>query len=182
MLSVIERDKIYYETSGGGATLSGGEPLLQPEFARAVLEGCRDRRINTAVETAGCVPWAVFEKLLPLVDLWLFDLKGADENRHRKNTGVSNRLILENAEKLKRSGADIRFRMPYIPGYNDDELPAVRELAGEYPLEIMAYHEIGRGKYDALGRDYPCAGVIPPDKEKLAALAKKYGAEFSPAL
>ncbi len=182
VISAAERDKIYYETSGGGVTLSGGEPLLQPEFACALLASCKERGINTAVETAGCAPWEVFEKLLPYVGLWLFDLKGADEEKHKKNTGVSNRLILENAEKLKKSGADIRFRMPYIPGYNDGELPAVRALAGEYPLELMAYHDIGAGKYAALGREYPCAGVAPPDKTQLAAIAKKYNAEFNPAL
>ena len=181
-LAAIERDRIYCETSGGGATLSGGEPLLQPEFAYAILTGCKDRGINTAVETAGCVKWEVIEKLLPAVDLWLFDLKGADDNRHKKNTGVSNRLILENAEKLKRRGADIRFRMPYIPGYNDDELPQVRQIAEGYPLEIMAYHDIGKSKYAASGREYSCAGVVPPDKTELALIAEKNNAEFNPAL
>lgn len=175
------RDRAYYETSGGGVTLSGGEPLLQPDFAFALLRLCKEAGVHTAVETAANVPWPVFDRLLPFIDLVLCDVKGADPALHQKNTGVNNRLILENVEKLKQSGKTIRFRMPYVPGYNDAELPAVRALTEGFPLELMAYHAIGASKYAALGWDYPCADVAPPEKATMAALAARHGAIFDPA-
>ena len=181
VFSVIMRDRAYYETSGGGVTLSGGEPLLQPDFAFELLRLCKEAGLHTAVETAANVPWSVFDRLLPFIDLVLCDVKGADPALHQKNTGVSNRLILENAEKLKQSGKTVRFRMPYVPGYNDAELPAVRALTAGFPLELMAYHAIGASKYAALGLDYPCAKVAPPEKADMSALAARHGAIFDPA-
>ena len=179
--SVLLRDRAFYETSGGGVTLSGGEPLLQPDFACEILRLCKEAGLHTAIETAANVPWETFERILPLTDLVLCDVKGAHEALHKQNTGVSNRRILENAEKLKRSGSEIRFRMPYVPGFTDGELPAVRALTEGFPLELMAYHNIGAGKYEALGIPYPCAEVVPPDKTALAALAARSGAQFDPA-
>ena len=105
-----------------------------------------------------------------------------DPALHKQNTGVDNRLILENVEKLKQSGEELRFRMPYIPGYNDAEAPAVRAVTEGFPLELMAYHEIGVSKYAALGMDYPCKEVIPPKKEDIADLAASLGAIFDPAM
>lgn len=181
VLAVLVRDRAFYETSDGGITLSGGEPLLQPDFACEILQLSKETGLHTAVETAANVPWDVFARVLPFTDLVLCDIKGADEALHKKNTGVSNRLILENAEKLKNSGVQVRFRMPFVPGYNDGELAAVRALTAGYELELMAYHEIGAAKYAALGRDYPCAEVTPPDKKEMAALAAANGAIFDPA-
>ena len=178
---VILRDRAFYETSGGGVTLSGGEPLLQPDFAFELLRLCKEAGLHTAIETAANVPWQVFERVLPVTDLVLCDIKGADEALHKKNTGVTNRRILQNAENLKNSGAQVRFRMPYVPGYTDGELPAVRAITDGFPLEVMAYHGIGAGKYEALGIPYPCAEVVPPDKTALAAYAAQFGAQFDPA-
>ena len=178
---VILRDRAFYETSGGGVTLSGGEPLLQPDFAFELLRLCKEAGLHTAIETAANVPWQVFERVLPVTDLVLCDIKGADEALHKKNTGVSNRRILQNAEYLKNSGTQVRFRMPYVPGYTDGELPAVRAITDGFPLEVMAYHGIGAGKYEALGIPYPCAEVVPPDKTALAARAAQFGAQFDPA-
>jgi len=150
------RDTPFYGTSGGGVTLSGGEPLLQADAAFEILSACKEKGVHTAVETAGNVPFEVIKKMIPVTDLFLFDIKGIDEKKHKTNTGVSNRLILENARLSASEGALIRFRMPYIPGYNSDEASAVAELAKSLgsPLELMAYHRLGEGKYKALSREY----------------------------
>lgn len=180
VIDTVLRDKAFYKTSGGGVTLSGGEPLLQPEFALEILKACKESGIHTAVETAGNVSFAVFEKILPFVDLILYDIKGIDPENHKKNTGVSNERILENARALAESGKDILFRMPYIPGYNDTEAPAVADFARSLgkEVELMAYHEIGMGKYAALGRDYPAPDAAPPAPAFMKELAEKIGARY----
>lgn len=176
----VLRDRRFYKTSGGGVTLSGGEPLLQPDFAAEILEKCKAAGLHTAVETAGNVPWSTFERVLPYLDLVLFDLKSLDDGIHKELTGVSNRQILDNAQKLKTSGVALRFRTPVIPGYNDGEVAAIAEFAKGAEYELLAYHETGRGKYDALGRDYPVSDVVPPTKEWMRELADKVGAIYSP--
>ena len=181
ILRVCLRDLRFYRTSGGGVTLSGGEPLLQGEAAAAVLRGCKAHDVHTAVETAGNVPWETFAAVLPLTDLFLYDIKGIDEALHQKNTGVGNRLILENARRLVSSGANVRFRMPYIPGFNSAEAPAVAAFAkglGCKP-ELMPYHNIGAGKYAALGRPYPAEGVLPPTPAQMRPLSEELGVSFS---
>ena len=183
IVRVCLRDRPFYETSGGGVTLSGGEPLLQPEAAFEVLSACRVENVHTAIETAGNVPWDVFERVLPVTDLFLFDIKGIDPALHQKNTGVSNEGILENARRLAKTGADVRFRMPYVPGYTDVEAPSVAGFARECgrPLELMAYHNIALGKYAALGRTYETAEVTPPSPEEMRRLAESLGALYDPA-
>ncbi len=177
----VLRDRRYYEVSGGGVTLSGGEPLLQPDFAAALLSLCRAQGIPTAVETALNAPRAAVEKLLPLTDLWICDIKGMDEETHRANTGVSNARILENAAFLMAAGKELLFRMPYIPDCNDAELPAVRDFTRGFPLELMPYHSIGAGKYAALGRPYACADVEPPETAEMRRVAAAVDAVYDPA-
>ena len=119
--------------------------------------------------------------MLPAVDLFLFDLKGIDPERHKKNTGVSNERILENARALARTECDILFRMPYVPGYTDAEAPAVAAFARGLgkPLELMAYHETGMGKYAALGRPYPVPDASPPPPARMRELAAQLGALYT---
>lgn len=162
VFEVVIRDREYYVTSGGGVTVSGGEPLLQPEFVRALLGRCRANGISTAIETAGNVPWETIESVLPVTDLFLYDIKGIDRERHRKNTGVPNDLILENAKRLMNTGAGIRFRMPVIPGWNDDEKSDVEAFTEGFALEFLPYHDTGKGKYEALGRPY----LISPEADR----------------
>ncbi len=180
VVSTVLRDRAYYKTSGGGVTLSGGEPLLQPDFSREILELCKAEGLHTAVETAGNAPFAALEALLPEVDLFLYDIKGIDPETHERNTGARNSLILENAEALMRTGKEVLFRMPYVPGYNDGEAPEVarfvKELGGK--LELMAYHSVGAGKYAALGRDYPLSGVTPPSPDEMRRVAGRLGAKY----
>lgn len=183
IIKQVLKDKEYYKTSGGGVTLSGGEPLLQSDLCLEILKAVKEKGIHTAVETAANVKWEVFERLLPYTDLFLFDIKGIDEENHLKNTGVSNKLILENAVKLSQKGGNILFRMPYVPEFNDFEAEAVADFAKSLnkPLELMAYHNIAMGKYDALNRLYKTREVTPPSKEFMNALAEKLGAIYSPS-
>lgn len=175
----VARDKAFYETSGGGVTLSGGEPLLQTDFVAELLKKCSENNINTAIETAANVKWECFERVLPYVDTVLCDIKCIDEAKHKALTGVSNKLILSNAGKLKQSGKEVVFRMPVIPGLNDCEVEKVREFTKGFELELLAYHETGKGKYEQLNMVYG-VNASPPSAEDMTVLAKKIGAIYTP--
>ena len=181
IIETVVRDKAFYETSGGGLTLSGGEPLAQPEFCLALLAAAKERGIHTAIETCGFAKPGIIEVVLPFTDLMIFDVKGIDEETHKKNTGVSNRLILENAKRLMERGAAVLFRMPYIPGCNDHELAAVRAFTDGFPLELMPYHAVASGKYKALQRPFATAAVTPPTAAEMTRLAETFGLIYSPS-
>ncbi len=154
----IERDVPFYEQSGGGATLSGGEPLAQAAFAVAVLAACRARRIHTVVDTCGYADPADLMAVAAVTDLFLYDLKHVDDDRHRVLTGVSVRPILENLERLEEGGHRIWIRVPLIPGRNDDPeaLTAlgkvVRRLRCAERIHLLPYHRGGEVKVERLGR------------------------------
>ena len=162
VLAEVEQDSGFYRESGGGITLSGGECLLQPEFSAALLEEAHRRGINTAIETAGNVPWAFMEKVLPHVDTVLHDHKLTDPDRHAQWTGVNNVRINENYRKAYEAFPDAKFiaRTPVIPGVNDvDEhvravLAFVRPYKNVIDYELLPYHRFGEAKYDYLGRVY----------------------------
>ena len=178
ILSIVVRDKAYYKTSGGGVTLSGGEPLLQADFATEILRLCKENDISTAIETAGNVPWENFLKVLPYCDLFLYDIKAIDEEKHKLLTGASNKLILENAEKLRALGKNILFRTPVVPGYNDDQLEKISAFCGKN-LELLSYHEIGKGKYESLRYPYTVKSA-PLSEEEMKTLAEYCGATYRP--
>ena len=156
------RDRRYYRTSGGGVTLSGGECLLQPEFAAALLERCRSENIHTAVETALFVPWSHVEAVLPFCDLFLCDLKLPAPEKHRAYTGQDNRLILENLARLAQCAPGrIRLRIPLIPGVNDSEadMPAFAEQIRKFEMglqgiELLKYNSMAESKYRLVGLAY----------------------------
>ncbi len=177
----VLRDKQFYLSSGGGVTLSGGEPLLQADAAAELLKKCMESGVSTAVETAAGVGFRAFEKIFQFCDLIICDIKAIDEKTHIDCTGVSNKLILENAVRLKKSGKELLFRMPVVPGFNDGQVGAVAEFTRGFPLELMAYHATAGSKYSALGREFESADAAVPDKEYMLALAKSYGAAFNPA-
>jgi len=159
VLQRIARDRAYYRKSGGGVTLSGGEPLAQPEFSRTILRACYDMNIHTAIETAGHVPWGHFEGILPFTDLVLYDVKHMDEALHRQMTGVSNRLILYNACRAARSETQMIVRIPLIPGVSQTagNMRATASYVsglGVREVHLLPYHEYGRDKYDRLSREY----------------------------
>ncbi len=171
-----EKDKAFYDNSGGGVTLSGGEPLLQAEFAAALLEECKKRGMHTAVETAGNVSWKAVEGVMPHTDLFLYDIKVADPVRHKEVTGCGNRLIIANFMKLAAAGADIIVRVPVIPGVNDTEeemrriADIISKTGRKLPVTLQPYHKLGQGKYTSLGLEYGAEGIEPPSEEKMKRL------------
>jgi len=159
VLAVVVRDRPFYETSGGGMTLSGGEPLVQIAFAEALLEAAKEAGLDCCVETCGLAPWDHFERVLPFVDLFLYDYKETDPERHRDYTGVTNDAIIENLRALHLAGANVRLRCPVVPGYNDrkDHFAGIaaltRELPGLAGVELMPYNPLGESKAKRLGMD-----------------------------
>ena len=157
----VLKDRNYYENSGGGLTLSGGDPLVQFDFALALLKRAKAEGLNTCLETEGFGEREKFEQLLPVVEHFLFDYKITDDELHRRFTGVSNESILENLDFLVENNADIGLRCIIVPGINDTEshFRAITQLSQKYKairqIEIMAYHDYGRNKYKMLGRSYP---------------------------
>ncbi len=171
VLRELAKDKPFFQDSGGGVTISGGEPLQQPGFLRELLALCRGQKIHTAVDTSGHAPFAEFEKLFPLVDLFLYDLKALDEDRHKRLTGVSNRLILGNLRKLSRAGCALAVRVPLVPGFNDDprDLEQMADfcasLPNRHPLHLLPYHRGYSGKARRLGLGDPLPKTLPPAPE-----------------
>lgn len=170
VLAEVERDRAYYAGSGGGITLSGGEPMLQFEFTLALLTQARARGLHTCLETSGFTPAGRLEAVRPFVDLFLFDYKETASARHRALTGVPNELILSNLEKLMQSGAKLILRCPIVPGINDSpgHLQGIAELAARYPaletVEILPYHDLGRHKANRLAEDRPLPEMNEPDE------------------
>ena len=153
----VIKDKAFYDNSGGGVTFSGGECMLQLDFLCEILKKCKAAGIHTAVDTAGNVPWKSFEKILPFTDLFLYDIKAFGAELHRKGTGVSNELILENLKNLS-GRADIIVRIPVIGGYNDndEEIRRIADFLKQIKIikaELLPYHAMGEHKYTALGRN-----------------------------
>lgn len=153
LADIIERDKPYYEATGGGATISGGECMLYPKFVAELAKKFRERGVSVAVDTAGNVPYSAFETVLPFVDVFLYDVKAVDPKLHEKGTGADNKTILENLDKLIAAGAKIIIRTPVIPGFNDgDEQAAIDEYLNKRGLtaEKLPYHAMGESKLKAL--------------------------------
>ena len=153
LISIIEADKAYYCATDGGVTFSGGECMLYPEFLLEIAKECKKRNISVAVDTAGNVPFSSFEKVLPYVDLFLYDIKSIDPDLHRKGTGVGNELILENLDKLIHHGANILIRIPSIPEFNaGTEVEKIKAYCQDKGLnfEVLKYHEFGISKLQAL--------------------------------
>ena len=157
VMDEVLRDKPFYNTSGGGLTLSGGEPLMQIDFSEKLLQSAKDEGLHCCVETCGFHDFSHFERVLPYVDLFLYDIKDIEDDCHREYTGVSNIPILENIKQLHHCGAKIRIRLPIIPGVNDreDHFQGLALLARSLPnlcgVEVIAYHRLGTSKADRLG-------------------------------
>ncbi|MCD6508039.1 glycyl-radical enzyme activating protein [Candidatus Poribacteria bacterium] len=171
VMDEVLSDRPFYETSGGGMTLSGGEPLVQPRFALALLQAAKGEGIHTALDTSGFAPWEHLEELLPYTDLVLYDLKHMDEGRHMALTGVSNGRILENLRRLDSVGKRIWIRIPLVPGYNDEDSNYhalgrfLSDLKNVEKIQILTYHKLAESKYESIGRRYPLKGLEPPAKE-----------------
>ena len=158
-LKSVEKDRDLLLSSGGGVTLSGGEPMAQPDFAIDLLRRLKDSGYHTALDTSGYAPWSIFEKALSYTDLVLFDLKHMDPDKHRQYTGKDNKLILENLSKASELGKSIWIRVPLIPELNDDpeHLAALARHVSSLNVErtyLLPYHSLGVSKYESLGREY----------------------------
>ena len=177
LMAEIERDRPFYERSGGGITFSGGEPTAQAAFLEAALHQAKKRNLHTAIETCGFVRWETLEPILRFVDLVLYDIKHMDSGEHRRLTGVPNELILANLERIRILGLPVRVRLPLVPGCNDspDNIRATAALVASMPnveaLDILPYHRLGEPKWGELGRPYELHGVLPPSQEHAAGLA-----------
>jgi pyruvate formate lyase activating enzyme len=177
----VRRDKMFYDNSGGGVTVSGGEPLLRAEFVRALFELSRREQIDTCVETCGFVDPEALMEVIPVTDHFLFDLKHMDPDAHRMYTGQSVSQILGNAALLLQNGADVVFRQPLIPGVNDS-IKNIEATAGFLTslgenaarLEIMPYHRMGQSKYEALNMPYTMDGLGAADHGQVEAVQKAY--------
>lgn len=177
IMDEVMKDRFYYRRSGGGLTLSGGEALMQPDFASALLQAAREAGINTAIESTGFTSFDIIEKkILPHLDFFLMDIKHIDREKHKFFTGVSNELILENARRIAMSGQNLVIRVPVVPGFNATE-PEILEIAkfaaslpGVERLHLLPYHRLGMDKYTGLGRDYTLSGVQPPSNEHMQKL------------
>jgi pyruvate formate lyase activating enzyme len=161
VMEIIRKDETFYRKSGGGVTIGGGEATFQPEFTLALIRECKENYIHTAVDTCGYTTTTEGLAALNEADLLLFDLKGMDLHEHKKNTGVSNEIILDNLRRLDSLKKPIIVRIPFIPGYNDSEKNIVataaylEKLKSVERVDIIGYHEYGRIKYGELGMAYP---------------------------
>ena len=170
----IQKDRAFYQASGGGATFSGGECMLQMESLVALLKLCKSRGIHTAVDTAGHVPFSHFSQIIPYTDLFLFDIKCMDPIMHERYTGLENHLILENLKSLLSAGCSVWVRVPIVSGINDslEEMHAIRQVFDEsgWPekVELLPYHAMGEHKYRELGLEAP--NFSAPDEDTMKTL------------
>lgn len=180
VMDIIRKDKPYYHASGGGITFSGGECTSQPEFLISLAEACRLQDINTCIETCGYADWEIYERLLPFIDYFYYDLKLIDEEDHKTWTGVSNRKIKDNFCKLIAAGANLTVRIPCIPGISTtdknirDTIGFLREHAPGCHVSLLPYHRLGASKYGKLDMEYNLKELVPPSEEELNRIKKQF--------
>jgi pyruvate formate lyase activating enzyme len=173
LMREIEKDRVFFDESGGGVTFSGGEPLLQHEFLVAVLEACKRGGLDTTVDTTGFTSPTILENVSVHVDLFLYDLKTLDDDRHKEYTRVSNRFIIENLRLLSRLGKNIKVRVPVIPGVNDepDDIREigmfVKSLGNISEIQLLPYHQTGVDKYHRLGVEYKMSRTTSPTVDRM---------------
>lgn len=174
VMETVMRDRFYYGRSGGGLTLSGGESLLQPEFAKALLQAAKEAGINTAMESMGFAKYETIDSILDYLDVYLMDIKHMNPRKHEQYTGRENTLMLENAKKIAESKkTQLVIRVPVIPTFNDtnEEILDIARYADSLPgverIHLLPYHSFGRGKYEGLNRDYPMADLTGPSNERM---------------
>ena len=184
VFSEVEWDTLFYRSSGGGVTVGGGEPTMQPGFLVEFLRKCHEHDIHTALDTSGYARWNALEEILKYVGLVLYDIKQIDPAKHAEYTGVSNELILENARKISKKGIPMLLRVPVIPGYNDgeDSIRHIMEFActleSVAKVDLLPFHRLGEAKYRKLGRNYALEGTQPPDDahmQELKRLVESFG-------
>jgi len=179
LMLTVEKDRLFYDQSGGGVTISGGEPLMQPQFVGELLGACKRVDIQTALDTSGYASWDMFDSLRKNVDLFLYDLKLFSDIQHEGYTGVSNRLIHENLNRLSQEGHRIIIRIPVVPGITDtwDNLDKLGELIANLGrverVDLLPYHNAGAAKYERTGKIYPLSDLATPKEIKMAEIANR---------
>jgi pyruvate formate lyase activating enzyme len=182
LIETVEKERVFIEQSGGGVTFSGGEPMMQSEFLVEALKACRQKGFHTAVDTSGYVKAATLKKVIPLTDMFLFDLKLYDREKHISYTGVSNELIFRNLGLIISSGCEIFIRIPVIPGINDDDanLSSVIGYLAKVKkdrislINLLPYHKSGTAKYKRFGRENLMQGFEQPSAERMKELKKLF--------
>jgi|LGVF01.2.fsa_nt_gb pyruvate formate lyase activating enzyme len=176
VFDAVAKDQKYYRRSGGGVTLSGGEPMLQTDFARELFKACKERGWSTAIETTAFASPSGMKEVFPYLDVAFLDIKSMDDEMHKKMTGVTNKVVQINAKLLARSGAEVIVRVPVIPTINDSE-KNISETAdfvkdcGIKSMQLLPYHRLGINKYGYIGREYPMdENIKPPSAQKMARL------------
>jgi len=178
VMKEVDKDLAFYDESGGGITISGGEPLLQIDFLESILTESKKKNVHTAVDTSGFAPRESIKRIKDKVDLFLYDIKIMDNKKHRKFTGVSNKQILENFKTLAQNGSDILVRLPIIPGINDyeDNITKTAEFiiqSGIKHINLLPYHRAGIEKYLSLGKSYKLKTIESPSNQKLNLIKKQ---------
>jgi pyruvate formate lyase activating enzyme len=180
VLEIIEKDRVYYDESGGGVTLSGGEPMMQFEFSEELLTQCNKRNIHTALDTCGISSKENFEKILDKVDLFLYDLKLIDEAASKKYTGVGSRIVLENLRFIAERGKHIHIRFPLITGITDttENIEAMKSyllaIPGIKRMDILPFHNIAKSKYHRFHKEYFLYNTPEPTKEQVKSIKKTF--------
>jgi pyruvate formate lyase activating enzyme len=184
LFDLVMKDKNYFDLSGGGVTFSGGEPLLQPVFLKAILKKLKRYNIKTAIETAGYCQRDVFSEIAPYTDMFMFDIKHIGEKEYKDGTGVGVSRIIGNLAYLSRIHGDILVRIPLIPGYNmnkktlDRIVMTIKKFNLQY-VQLVPYHDYGLVKYDSLGEKYELNGLKKPSDNKLKELKEYLGKNIS---
>ena len=169
LLPLLLEDRDFYETSGGGITVSGGECLCQADFCAELLQQLKENGINTAVDTCGFVPRVAIDKVIPYTDIFLYDVKAFDEDVHIKCTGQPNEIILENLKYIDSCNKSIEIRIPYVPDYNTDQIEKIAEflkpLKNIKTVKVLPYHNYAGSKYAALGMENTLPKILPTEEE-----------------
>jgi pyruvate formate lyase activating enzyme len=169
----INKDRIFYDESGGGVTFSGGEPLIQNEFLISILKKCRENGIHTTLDTSGFSSEEIFKSITGLVDLFLYDIKFIDDGLHKKYTGTSNKQVIENLKILSKSKKEVFIRIPIIPKITDTEenirqiTDFLKEINTHKNIFLLAYHKIAESKYERFNLNYKLKGIKPTSKERI---------------
>ncbi len=175
LLSILLADKAFYETSGGGVTLSGGECLCQADFCTELLRTLKAKGIDTAVDTCGFVPKESIDKVLPYTDIFLYDIKAIDEDVHIRCTGQSNKPILENIKYIDALGKTIEVRIPYVPEYNSDQIEKIADFLSTFKqvkaVRLLPYHNYAGSKYKALDFENTLPKILPTNEQIKKAAA-----------
>ena len=172
----LVKDRVFYEVSDGGVTISGGEPALQHHFVKNVALELKRDQIHVALDTCGNVPWEDLQDLIDVVDLVLYDIKLVDNEKHSRFTGASNEVVKQNAEKLSKAGVPLIIRLPILPRINDTIkeikgiLGFIKGLETVKRIDLLPYHKLGIGKYHMLGKEYQLGSLEPPEREHLEEL------------